>query len=796
MPQEPCQCFVAYPSDPARLSATVEEAILQLDTVANLDVTGWKDLKVAGKFIIAEVCQAIDSAHVVIADVTTLNHNVLFELGYSIARNKRVWPILDPTHEGAERNYRRFRTLTSVGYAPYRNVAELLEQFRIAEPCKRPEDTVFRQAVERCSGSDRRRLLYIRSSVNTEASIQLSRMASSYRIPTIVDDPHEVPIRPLLWYVEQILPQPPVLAHFLSMTRTGADEHNAKASFVCGFAHGIGCKVLMLAEEPYQTPLDYSDLLETHDTPAKCVALAGEWLEECRTELLSEATTGSEYARKIKRQSRLQELSVGAYVAEEEAEELPAYFVEVASYRRASRDRYSLVVGQKGSGKSAILYKLLADTQKDVRNLTCVIKPVAFELDGLLRIVAKVRETAERGFLIQSFWKFLIYTELARSLRTTIELKGEHYQLGEREARFLALLDSQHDVFSADFSVRLESVVGHLDSVSALGSARERRLQVSELLHEGLIPQLRGYLGELLQDKPKVLLLIDDLDKGWAPSKSIDEPCELFSGLLDVGQDIAHDFAASRPRNPSVDAHVIVFLRNDMFAEIRRRSPERDKLTHTRLEWEDPELLARVLENRLLAALESNASPELIWGEVFPLAIEGDPVQEYVLKRIVRRPRDLLYFASQALSIAVNRGREKVTSSDVIDALEAYSEYAYEMLTVGRIQFEHLEELVYQFVGSPRVVDETAIIEAAKQAGMTAVNAEQIEDALCELEFLGREIADGEFRFVHREEEIQKAKVLAARLLEERDESAGPRFAINVPYHAFLEIEDGENVQN
>jgi hypothetical protein len=259
---------------------------------------------------------------------------------------------------------------------------------------------------------------------------------------------------------------------------------------------------------------------------------------------------------------------------------------------------------------------------------------------------------------------------------------------------------------------------------------------------------------------------------------------------LDIGQSIAHDFASARPHNPRAKVHVIIFLRNDMFAEIRRRSPERDKLTHTPLEWDDPELLIRVLENRLLAALGDNVSPDLIWGKVFPSMVDGCDIKDYVLQRIVRRPRDLLYFANQALSIAVNRGREKVTPRDVMDALKAYSKYAYEMLTVGRIQFRELEELIYQFVGSPRIVDETAVMKAVAAAGMPSVSAEQVEDALCELEFLGREVEEGVFRFVHRQEDIEKAKILAGHLLEARGECAIPQFEINVPYYAFLEIQE------
>jgi len=783
-----CECFVAYPSHSPSLTATVEAAIDQLK--GHLQIRGWKDLQVTGKLIIAEVCKAIESADVVIADVTDLNHNVLFELGYAVARNRQVWPILDPSHTGAVRRYRRFRTLTGVGYAPYSNVPELLAAFDQEDPCSDLTNTVFTQAVERGAGSSRRRLLYVRSAVDTEASIQLSRTVDSCRLPVVVDDPTEVPIRPLVWYVEQILPKPPVLAHFLSEKRVGAEEHNAKASFVCGFAYGMGCRILMLAESPYDTPIDYSDLLEIHDTPAHCVSLATEWLSKCREELLTEESVASEYAQTIKEKSRLQRLSVGAYVAEEEAEELPTYFVDVACYRAALRDRYSLVVGQKGSGKSAVLYKLLSEAKKDVRNLTCVIKPVAFELEGVLSLVSGMLAHAERGFLIQSLWKFLIYTELARTVKTALNAKGEHYQLSEVEARFLALVDSKPEVFADDFSVRLESVVTFLTGVPKVEPLAKRRTRISELLHEGLIPQLRGLLGSLLNSRPRTLILVDDLDKGWTPSKSIEEPCELFSGLLDVGQLIAHDFASDRPRNPSATLQVVVFLRNDMFAEIRRRSPERDKLTHNRLEWDDPELLIRVLEARLMAADPSIRTPHQVWSEIFPASVLGTTTQEAILQRIVHRPRDLLYFASQALSIAVNRGQIRVRDCDVIDALAEYSEYAYEMLTVGRIQFPHLEELVYQFVGCTSIVTEQELEQAVARAGVPHDQLEGVVDLLCELEFLGREIADSEYRFVHREEDSEKAKILASRLVDSRGVTTPPRYAINIPYHSFLEIDD------
>jgi len=95
-----------------------------------------------------------------------------------------------------------------------------------------------------------------------------------------MDDPNEVRIQTLPWYAEKVWNSNAVIAHFLSQTHSGAELHNAKSSFVCGLAFGLGKKLLMLAHEPYDSPIDYSDILKTHDTAGKCETFARTWLEE------------------------------------------------------------------------------------------------------------------------------------------------------------------------------------------------------------------------------------------------------------------------------------------------------------------------------------------------------------------------------------------------------------------------------------------------------------------------------------------------------------------------------------
>ncbi|MGB8524237.1 MAG: hypothetical protein WCD43_14830, partial [Candidatus Acidiferrales bacterium] len=68
------------------------------------------------------------------ADVTGLNPNVLFELGYAIAQKRRIWLLLNPQIEHARLEWDRFQLLTTVGFAAYGNSAEILARFYHEEP--------------------------------------------------------------------------------------------------------------------------------------------------------------------------------------------------------------------------------------------------------------------------------------------------------------------------------------------------------------------------------------------------------------------------------------------------------------------------------------------------------------------------------------------------------------------------------------------------------------------------------------------------------------------------------------
>ncbi len=789
MPSE-VSCFVAYPSEPPSLAETIEEAIDGIKEGQWVAIDGWKSISQPGNFIITTICKAIEERDIFICDLTNLNHNVLFELGYAIAKKKRIWILLNPSIEESKADYRKFRLLTTVEYSPYHNSRDIVEAFYGKGVYKSLESTIYRDAIESVINPPKVfRLLYLKSSIETNASVKLSRRVHKSKIQSIiVDDPDEVRTQTLSWYAQNVYGANAVITHFLSQEHTGRRLHNAKYSFVSGLAYGFGKHLLMLAHEPFVPPIDYLNLLKAHRTATECEDLASSWLDNVEDAYAQWTISADEYAEEVRAHSELQNIAIGDPIAEHESEALPDYFVRTAAYTEALTSKNSIFVGRKGSGKTAILYQLENEIGSDPRNHVCVIKPIAYELEGILRMLQQALPKSEKGYLIESFWKFLIYTELAKSIFEALKSKPSHYQWNDAEEQFSNFVEKNKSIIIPDFSIRLESVVSGLQDLSTSTSAQGQRLKISELLHDKVIAALHSIIGEVLQRKNKVAILVDNLDKAWKPREELSTLCDLLFGFLGVSRRISWDFKRFDHRRRPVNLSLAIFLRSDIFTEVIKYARERDKITCSRIAWNDSEVLLRVLEDRFLASSGALASPSEVWLRYFCASVRGIPTREYLVKCILPRPRDLIYLSKAAIAQAVNRRHTKVEEEDILEAQKRYSQYALDSIVVeNNIRVEALEALLYEFVGSVEVVHREDILQAMKVCKISESKLDEVIELLCDLTFLGMEVENNRFELLYNEEDKGKLQVMARKTAEAHDDKI-ERFRINEPFHAYLEI--------
>jgi hypothetical protein len=785
------RCFVAYPSSPQDRAETIETAIDELNNGGVIEVFGWKQLKVGGRLVIGTICDEIKRCEVFIADVTGLNPNVLFELGYAIAQKKRVWLLLNSHIERAQTEFERFELLTTVGYASYSNSHEIVTAFYRQEPYKNLGQILYDDLLASAGPPSKKdALLYLRCDVNTEASLRLARRVSTGPIRSVIDDPQEVRLQSLPWYVQQVTAAYAVVCHLLSTEYAHWELHNAKHALVSGFALGMGKPLLMLAHEPYASPLDYHDLLRKHATAAIAESIFADWSLPLIQQYETRIARVAEYRAEEQARRELRDITIGEPVAEFESDSVPGYYVATATYSETLHAKYSIVVGRKGTGKTAALYALTDHLLSDPRNHVCTIKPVGYELEGLLGILRKELSRAEKGYLVESFWKFLLYTELAKSTYDQLLGKANYYVRTPAELALCEFVDQYRSLITPEFSIRLEATVGQLHGLSEGPSEDSggQRVKISELLHNEMLAKLRVLLGDVLQNKARVAVMVDNLDKAWNPNGDLSLLSDLLFGLLSVSRRVAEEFGRNASGLARVNLFFALFLRSDIYAAMLEFAKERDKLPARLITWNDSELLKRIIEERFVKSGADVASPSDVWERYFAPTVGGIPTWEYITLRILPRPRDLIFLVKSALQFAVNRGHTKVEENDIRGGEVEYSRFALNSLIVEAIvKIPKVQNLLMYFVQSSELVTEHDVDSRALRAGMQETDKQMVIDWLVRLTFLGFETAPSRFEFLHDEQDLRKLEAMARKTA---DETTGgvKRFCIHPAFHAFLEI--------
>jgi hypothetical protein len=291
-------------------------------------------------------------------------------------------------------------------------------------------------------------------------------------------------------------------------------------------------------------------------------------------------------------------------------------------------------------------------------------------------------------------------------------------------------------------------------------------------------------LDDVLCKKDRVAILIDNLDKAWGRHGDIAQLSEFFLGLFSAGNQLLNDFSRSDSRRKSVNCTAAIFLRSDIFNRIIEIAPEPDKIAVTRLVWEDPELLRQVIESRYLAAHPEALDGSEIWNKYFCPTVKGVPTKDYITSRTLPRPRDVVYFVKNSISIAVNRGHSLIEETDVTTAEYEYSTFAMDSIMVeNSITLPQLEAVLYEFVGCPVVVTGQRIVEFYRTARIPDELNADVTEHLVKLSFLGIEVGSNEFAFSEEPREYRKNVILAAKL--ERNQE---RYQIHPAFRAYLEI--------
>jgi hypothetical protein len=703
---------VLYPSQPPQIAATIEGAADAISRASGRRWLGWRDFRTAGQVIFCAICRQVRFSGVVVADVTTLNLNLLFEIGFVLGLELPLLLIRDTSYLKDLREFDELGLLDTIGYLDFQTsdglAASVLHNIP-ATPLPSPAVTLSRETP----------LYVVKDPVAHEGQVRLLSTLKKSPVRFRTYDPLEDPRLTLHDARKQVGASLGVVGHLLAPERRGSVVHNARSALVAGLAVATGKHVLLLQEGQSRQPLDYRDIVWPYVTPNQIPrALEG---------IIYKVTVGLQEQGPTTERTPfglLEQLDLGALVAENEIRKLRAYFVRTAQFNQARQGHSRLVVGRKGAGKTAIFYAVRDSLPKTPSHLVLDMKPEGHQFTKLREAVLSKLSPGLQEHTLTAFWNYILLCELAQKV---LEEDTSWAQRDpDRFAQFEALRHLYHVVMpddTGDLSERLLRQIDRLaDRFERAGAPTESRA-VTHALFTDDIPALDRAIAAYLCHKETVWLLVDNLDKGWATHGANAADILLIRTLLDATRKLQRQLVEH-----DVEFHTLVFLRNDIYDLLVRHTPDRDKDTAISLDWDDPALFKEIVRQRILATSDLRGEFERVWPMIAESFVGAQDSFGFVVERTMMRPRDLLKFLHRAVEFAVNRGHERVTTEDFLSAEKAFSNdmlvsVNFELTDVG----PSATDLLYHFIGCPIEMSHRYVTDLLTKEG---IPPERISDTI------------------------------------------------------------------
>lgn len=766
--------FVAYPSDPPEISETIREAVAAVNAVSrDLRYESWEEKDIAGKPITLPILTGIEEAQVIVADVTRLNFNVTYEIGYAIGAHKRVLLIRNKAIQRDSTLEIKTGVFDTLGYELYDNsegLASILQRTLDLSPLKVEPEADIKTPVYLLETP-------IRTPEMTRIVARVKRARLFYRSYTPSEDSRLSAIDAIRHVSKSI----GVLVPLLSPVFADALVHNLRAAFVAGLAHGMSIETLILQDGRNATPLDLRDAVETYSSLDEInqhiERFAGFVYEKLQRRDFREITVGSV----------LQRVSLGDPMAENEFQTLADYYVQTDEYNRALRGEVNLVVGRKGTGKTALFFQVRDRVRRDRQNIVIDLKPEGYQLIKLKEHVLDYLSDGAKTHLITSFWEYLLLLEICRKVVDKHKSRHQYDPAMETKHRRLEELHAQGPPLGeGDFSERLlvlsRSIIdSYANRYSGSQSLRLTADEVTNLLHLTWIADLRTALADYLTHKQQVLVLFDNLDKGWSYMGIESGDILILRCLIDAARKVQRQM-----RRADVQLTCIVFIRNDIYQLLMDSSPDFGKESRASLDWSDPDLLREVLRKRLVQTFDEGISFADVWGLVCVSHYEGQETSQYLIERSLMRPRNLIKLVQYCKGCAVNLDHDRIDSDDIAKGLRSYSN---DLLLEADRELKDVEpsaeDLLYEFVGESPEVSEDGLRSLLGSRGISEERMPSVIDCLLYLGFLGLRIGSDEPRYIH--EFGYDLKILNSLHRKNLDRSS---FVLNPAFWPALGVQD------
>lgn len=304
------------------------------------------------------------------------------------------------------------------------------------------------------------------------------------------------------------------------------------------------------------------------------------------------------------------------------------YFVTSDAFRRLRQKSKNIVVGRKGSGKSALRKKLEAEFSAEPDTFVVNLSPKYNSIRNILNDVDIVKHFGKEIFFQHTWLRQILLDCLCK---VGDNVKGKYAQDSIEFARNVAVeLNRTSKDFVENIADILAKIKAKAGSLGELGIHLER-----ELRNVADADSLEHHLVKIAEGGAKFVILVDDLDLGWDNSLTANN---MLLGLL-----AATNYLTGKSHN----IYTCVFLREDVYSILIAHTQHSDKYRNIeRIRWEKADLLnilnERINFNRVNQGIARTDTP---FSSVFPETVGSSNTDNWLVDRTLGRPRELIQLA-------------------------------------------------------------------------------------------------------------------------------------------------------
>jgi nucleoside 2-deoxyribosyltransferase len=712
--------FFAYPESSPMVTQAILE-VVEKSKGTEFQLEPWQRMRIIGFKVDDVVRTEIDKAAVVVADITYPNPNVLYEIGYAIARGKPVLPTVNVAIEKAVQHVQRVGLFDNIGWATYENADELYSHLQ-----SWPDYAWSNGYVQQ---RDYSQPLYILDTlVKTDFRNHIFQAVENSGVKYRSFDPSQIPRLTASQAISDISASAGVIIPILGDDIVDAKMNNLRAGFMLGLCHGFDVHAMAIQYGNGPAPLDYRDFITNSTFRRETENHVGRFCAEVLiwNQKVSLKGTGNNLGL-------ISEIDLGSAMAENETLRLSEYFVQTAEYSRAMRADGAVVIGRKGSGKSAIQIQIVENLSRDRRRCIVDLRPASHNLSEMREELLSVVSAGIFDHTIAAFWQYTMYMEILLKLREAIIPQARNdFRLQERIRALEEQFGLDDSIVAGDFTSRLRSAVnGVIRAVKDNGNSTDFRSQITNLMFEAPIPKLRDAIVSLSDVASELVVLIDDLDKGWPPRQVEQHDISMVKHLIEVLNRIQRDLGKK-----GANLRHLIFLRSDVYERLVEETSDRGKYNVIKIDWTDPEQLKYLISQRIKYRIDEK-DRKAAW-ELFDTQLHsGQRVIDRLIAHSLYRPRFLIDLCERTLSVAVNRGHHQVEEQDVEEGLRQMSlylvsDFGYEMRDIAGTP----EDIFYSFIDKSDLLTEGEILDILKRDDLK-IDAGEVIELLMWYGFLG-----------------------------------------------------------